>query len=105
MEISMNRQQWQTIVNEFHQSGLTKRAFAEQRKVVYSQLLYWIREYDAKQDTVKSKSDDLVPVKFKPDLPTLKQDAVLGVIEFPNGASLRIYSPELLTMLPSLLQG
>jgi hypothetical protein len=99
----MNRQHWQTIVNEFHQSGLTKRAFAENRKVVYSQLLYWIRQCDKKQVEAKPKGDDLVPVTIK-SVSTPKHET-LGVIEFPNGACLKIHSPELLSMLPTLLKG
>ena len=99
----MNRDQWQAIIKQYHQSKLSKRAFAEQHDLVYSQLLYWIRQFDDSQAHVKSKPEDLIPLTIKPAIATSFTDSALGTIEFPNGALLKIHSTELLTLLPELL--
>lgn len=99
----MKRNQWQTVINKFHQSGLTKRAFAHQHNVVYSQLLYWIKQFESVP--IETPNDDLIAVKLKttPEV-KLSRGKALGVIEFPNGSRLEIQSPDLLPHLSSLLQ-
>ena len=100
----MNRDQWQSIVQEFYQSNLSKRAFADQHDLVYSQLLYWIRQIDDSQAAISPKPEDLIPLTIKPVSAVASSEPVLGTLEVPNGTSLRIHSTELLSLLPELLR-
>ena len=100
----MNRDQWQGIIKQYHQSKLSKRAFADKHDLVYSQLLYWIRQFDDSQAAIKPNPEDLIPLTIKPVSAVASSEPVLGTLEFPNGTSLRIHSTELLSLLPELLR-
>ena len=100
--LSMNRKQWNTLVDEFHKSGLSKRAFADKHSLVYHQLLYYITQESSQQS--KTAVNDLVPVKVKTPTKPPSND-VLGVIEFTNGSRLEICNPELLHHIAPLLLG
>ena len=89
----MNEKQWQAHVEAWRKSGQTKSEYAKQHKLVYHQLIYWSAKLD-------QRSDEFIAVEVKPEV---KATESLGVLEFPNGAKLVIQSPDLLTLLPSLL--
>ena len=99
----MKKQQWQTHVKAFNNSGLSKREYADSHKLVYHQFVYWSQKIN------KAKSPNaFIPVNVTatPQLqpqPKAAPAAPLGVLECPNGARLVIHSPELLALLPSLL--
>jgi hypothetical protein len=99
----MKKQQWQTHVKAYNNSGLSKREYADSHKLVYHQFVYWSQKLN------KAKSPNtFIPVNVtaKPKIqpqPKTVPAAPLGVLEYPNGARLVIHSPELLALLPSLL--
>ena len=93
----MKKQQWQTHVQAFNKSGLSKREYADSHKLVYHQFVYWSQKIN------QQSADAFVPVKLTPEQPIQKTTTPLGVLEFPNGARLLIHYPELLALLPSLL--
>jgi hypothetical protein len=99
----MKKQQWQTQVEAYNNSGLSEREYADSHKLVYHQFVYWSQKLN------KAKSPNTfipvnVPAKLKiQPQPKAVLAVPLGVLERPNGARLVIHSPELLALLPSLL--
>lgn len=94
----MNKKEWKTHIAAYHKSGLSKRAFARESGLVYSQFLYWIRQLSA-----APAEPDFVPVDVAVSAQPLPTD-VLGILELPNGSRLVIKSPELIMHLPGLFQ-
>jgi hypothetical protein len=94
----MNQDQWLAHIQACKSSGLKKSEYAKEHNLSYSQFLYWTKKLNAKLVS------EFIAVKVKPETPKpAKGTDCLGVLEFPNGARLLIQSPELMTMLPSLL--
>jgi len=90
----MTEDQWQAHIDACNNSGQSKQAYAEQHNLVYHRFLYWGRKLN------KKKPDEFIAVRVKPAVNVV---GALGVLEFPNGVRLVIQSPDLLTLLPSLL--
>lgn len=97
----MNKEQWQPHVDAFQTSGMSKLAYAKSHGLVYSQFLYWSNKLSSSDCADIS---DFVAVKVKPDFPQSATSQALGTLEFPNGTKLVIQSPELLSLLPTLLR-
>jgi hypothetical protein len=87
----MKHQQWQTYIEARKQSSQTKRAYARQHSLPYSQFLYWYSKLT--EPTPMNDTSDFISVDIKR---TAKPVDNLGVLEFPNGIKLVIHSPELL---------
>ncbi len=108
----MDKNQWQTHVSNHKTSGLSKSAYAKQHGLVYCNFIYWAKKLAPSPS--KELSDAFVAVnvtasnnakltaKSKPVTEIAK---TLGVLEFPNGTRLIIYSPDLIAQLPFLLRG
>ena len=94
----MKKEQWLAHIEACEKGGKNRHAYAKEHDLVYSQLLYWSRKL------TKSASPEFVEVKIKPEVkPKPKKINSLGVLEFPSGARLITHSPELLTLLPNIL--
>ena len=109
----MKQAQWQSHVNAFNKSGLSKREYADNNQLTYHQFVYWSQKINKAQ--LKPSRDDFIPVTVTPassaarikpkPMPAPKPQATtqLGVLEFPNGIRLVIHSAEILAQLPRLL--
>ena len=108
----MKKTQWQTHVDAFNKSGLSKRGYAEKHQLVYHQFVYWSQKLNKAPSKVSP--NEFIPVTVAPvptvttkpkPKPAMKPQTTqpLGILEFPNGIRLVIHSPELLAQLPSLL--
>lgn len=102
----MKQTQWQSHIDAFNKSGLSKREYADNHQLIYHQFVYWSQKIN------KTASEPFVQVKVKPipeakpkprPVTTTKTTSPLGVLEFPSGIRLVIHSPELLAQLPILL--
>ena len=97
----MKKAQWQTHVDTFNSSGLSKRDYADSHKLVYHQFVYWSQKINNEESP-----DTFIPVNVTAEpqpKPKATSTAPLSVLEFPNGARLLIQSPEMLALLPSLI--
>jgi hypothetical protein len=102
----MKQTQWQSHIDAFNKSGLSKWEYADNHQLIYHQFVYWSQKLN------KSASERFIQVKVKPIpeakpkpklVTTTKTTTPLGVLEFPSGIRLVIHSPELLAQLTSLL--
>ena len=94
----MKKAQWQKHVEACHQSGLSKRVYAAKHGISYNQLLYWTKKL-----SLEVVPRNFVSVSVKPSPRTTQPTECLGVVEFPNGARLVIHSPELLSLVSTVL--
>lgn len=78
----MGRRDWAEVVEQFEQSGLTQRAFAERRGLPLSTLQSWI--YRARRQRPASAA--LLPVRIVEAEPA---SAAPIELELPSGARLR----------------
>ena len=90
--------EWRNHVEDWGRSGLTKRAYAREHNLSYTQLLYWTKKFRL----AESSSELLMPVKVISSSPE-RQTLRLGVVEFPNGTRLHIHDTALLEELVPLL--
>ncbi len=97
----MNKEEWTAHVGDYRNSNLSKRAYASQHDLPYSQFLYWIKKLTP---PVNDAPDDFVPAKLVNSTERATTDS-LGVISFPNGAQLHIHDTALVPSLVYLLQG
>jgi hypothetical protein len=95
----MHRSEWPAHIAALNSSGLSARAYARQRKLVYSQVIYWKRKL-AGLASEPASTNEFVAVRLDAQ-PAVA--ACLGTLEFPTGLRLQIHSPELLReLLPFL---
>ena len=101
----MNRTQWQSLVEQFHLSGMSISAFAKQHDLVYHQLLYRVQKSREQEPARDQSKPDLIPVILNSDKPlTETKPHILGIFQFPSGARLEIYDANLLGHLSLLLE-
>ncbi len=98
----MKQTQWQSHIDAFNKSGLSKREYADNHQLIYHQFVYWSQKLN------KTASEPFVQVKVKAKpkprpVTTTKTTSPLGVLEFPSGIRLVIHSPELLAQLSNLI--
>jgi hypothetical protein len=92
----MKKQQWQTHVKAFNNSGLSKRKYADSHKLIYHQFVYWSQKINQLWAVA------FMPIKLTSEQPPIQKAAApICIVEFPGGARLLIHSPELLLTLPS----
>ena len=102
----MKQTQWQSHIDAFNKSDLSKREYAESHQLIYHQFVYWSQKLNktVSEPFVQVKVNPIPEAKPKPrPVTTTKATTPLGVLEFPNGIRLVIHSPELLAQLPNLL--
>lgn len=107
----MKQTQWQSHIEAFYKSGLSKREYADNQQLTYHQFVYWSQKLNKTASEpfvqvkvkVKVKVKPIPEAKLKPKPVTkTKTTTPLGILEFPSGIRLVIHSPELLAQLPSL---
>jgi len=98
----MKKDIWVSHIEACDRSGKSRMAYAKAHGLVYSQLLYWARKITSIGAPTKPKPDKkFTAVQIKKPLPV--STGMLGIIEFPNGATLQIHDPALLANLSSVL--
>lgn len=81
---SLSRQVfWQRHINEWRDSGLSKKAYATQNSLVYQQLVYWCSKDEKKADDKAQVSDNFVAVSMAP----VHHEPRLS-IRLPNGITI-----------------
>ena len=90
----MASEQWQSHVEAFQLTHLSKRAYANEHDLPYHKFLYWPQKHTSNQHLQQSQStaEDFVGIAIKK--PALPQN--LGTVEFPCGARLVIHHEVLL---------
>jgi hypothetical protein len=90
---------WERHVGACRDSGGSIRAYAREHGLVYHQLMYRMRTWSA-------PSEDSLPPFIPVTLAAKASEGTcLGVAEFPSGARVIIYSPDLVPVLVSSLMG
>ncbi len=103
----MKSEQWQEHIAAYLKTNQSKRAYAKQHNLVYSQFLYWFRKHSEtslSDDAPKpDASNAFVRVTAQSHNPQLNFG--LGVLEFPEGIRLVIHHADLLPPLLTLCLG
>ena len=103
----MNQEQWQEHIEAYLQTNLSKRAYAEEHNLVYSQFLYWCRKHiedcSGTDESETASSNPFISVTTLPNNPQLNSS--LGAVEFPGGIRLVIHHTDLLQPLLALCLG
>ena len=81
-----SREQWQELVEQFEQSGLSRREFCDQNGVSYDRLAFWVRRF-RNQDKGGRLFVEM-PREIRDDLPL--QTAWDTELDFGNGIVLRL---------------
>jgi hypothetical protein len=53
---------WQSIINEWKSSGLTKQAFLKQKNVSQSTFYYWVKKTTSKNINGNKGTDSFIPI-------------------------------------------
>jgi hypothetical protein len=53
---------WQSIINEWKSSGLTKQAFLKQKNISQSTFYYWVKKTTAKNIDSNKETDSFIPI-------------------------------------------
>lgn len=85
----------QQIIEQWKQSGLSRRAFCRQQNLSYNSLTHWTRK---KRNRSRSVTSDFVPLKIKP-----ATEQVFAQIE-TGGKRIQLYQPVTANFLKQLLR-
>lgn len=100
----MKSEQWHEHIAAYLKTNQSKRAYAEEHNLVYSQFLYWFRKHSetslSDDDQKSTSSNPFVRVTAQSNNP--QPDSDLGTIEFPGGIRLVIHHADLLQPLLAL---
>lgn len=82
----MNRQQQMfSLIEEYHQSGLSAKRFCAEREIKYTTLIYWIGK-KKKMKTCSTTTGDFIPIYPPPR--HFGKEAM--EIHYPNGVRINI---------------
>lgn len=100
----MKSEQWQEHIAAYPKTNLSKRAYAKEHNLVYSQFLYWLRKHSktslSDDDPTSDASNTFVRVTAQSNNP--QPNSGLGAVEFPGGIRLVIHHADLLQPLLAL---
>ena len=72
---------WNRHINQWRESGLSKKAYCEQFSLAYQQMVYWCAKSTNMKNKEKKPSSDFVAITMKP-----ATQSVSGLrIQLPNG--------------------
>jgi len=82
---------------DWQQSGLSKKAFCQQKGIPHSSFFYWIKRFTS-SDTLSAPN--FMELSFSDPI---KTEAVFLEIEYPTGARLKLYKQAEASWIKSLL--
>jgi hypothetical protein len=101
------RKKMYSLIDQWHSSSQTQRAFCESRGISYGTFKHWIRKQkDEKVVKIKGPSPErplLIPVKVAIPISEPKSDFVPFEIAYPNGVRLQCPSDICKTELKTLI--
>jgi hypothetical protein len=71
----MKKQQWQTHVKAFNNSGLSKRKYADSQKLIYHQFVYWSQKIN------QPAADAFMTLRLTSEQPPIQKTAApMGIV-------------------------
>ncbi|MEO5997020.1 MAG: hypothetical protein ABIN89_09790 [Chitinophagaceae bacterium] len=91
-------------VESWQRSGQTGVAYALEHNICKSVLYYWLKKHKNTKDTKPKKSNQFIPIDFRPSNPGSFQ-GMPPVIEvsLPGGAFIKCYQPVEASFIQSLI--
>lgn len=90
---------WQRHVNQWRESGLSKRSYAQQHSLVYHQMVYWCSKDEQIANDRGSASSDFVAVSVKPAV----YESGLS-IRLPNGITIEGIDQNSIALIGKLVE-
>lgn len=87
-----NKAFWETHVEQFKQSNLSKAEYARRHQLVKHRFIYWAHKFELADTATQVVGADFIPVKIKSDaLMRDKGMPILCTLQLGNGKQLLIH--------------
>jgi hypothetical protein len=99
--LTRRAQEMFSVVERYHDSSLTQKAFCETEKLALSTLQYWISKYKKYRQPSSGFAEAFVQIKAQSPKPSANSAIILS---YPNGVTVRLSNDVELTLVKELIR-